>query len=156
MASTDTQKPTDTSPAVENPTKTVDIPVPAAAAAAKPDLPVDPPSDTPTATTPSSVVDSAENGSKPDTQDPKTAAADDSAAPATAVEKKMRRAERFGISVQLTEEEKRNSRAERYRLYLSFLILVNLGLGFFLVFLNTDWKRNIIWSLMAAYLKGFT
>ncbi|KAK9920780.1 hypothetical protein M0R45_029326 [Rubus argutus] len=46
--------------------------------------------------------------------DPKTAAADDSAAPATAVEKKMRRAERFGISVQLTEEEKRNSRAERF------------------------------------------
>lgn len=117
MASTDTQKPIDTSPAVENPTKTVDIPVPAAA---KPDLPVDPPSDTPTATSPSSVVDSAENGSKADTQDPKTAAADDGSAPATAVEKKMRRAERFGISVQLTEEEKRNSRAERYRLYLSF------------------------------------
>ncbi|CAL9003644.1 unnamed protein product, partial [Prunus brigantina] len=66
---------------------------------------------------PSSEVVSAENGSKADSEDPKTAAgseAGDGAAPATAIQKKMRRAERFGISVQMTEEEKRNSRAERY------------------------------------------
>lgn len=34
-------------------------------------------------------------------------------APVTDIQKKMRRAERFGMSVQLSEEEKRNSRAER-------------------------------------------
>ncbi|XP_004493925.1 uncharacterized protein [Cicer arietinum] len=35
-------------------------------------------------------------------------------APLSDVQKKMRRAERFGISVQLSEKEKRNSRAERF------------------------------------------
>ncbi|XP_054824423.1 protein MODIFIER OF SNC1 11-like isoform X2 [Prosopis cineraria] len=35
-------------------------------------------------------------------------------APLSDVEKKMRRAERFGISVQLSEQEKRNSRAEKF------------------------------------------
>lgn len=35
-------------------------------------------------------------------------------APVTDIQKKMRRAERFGLSVQLSEEEKRNSRAERF------------------------------------------
>ncbi|KAF3517338.1 hypothetical protein DY000_02063186 [Brassica cretica] len=34
--------------------------------------------------------------------------------PVDDVQKKIRRAERFGVSVKLTEEEKRNSRAERY------------------------------------------
>ncbi|XP_022977777.1 protein MODIFIER OF SNC1 11-like [Cucurbita maxima] len=34
--------------------------------------------------------------------------------PVSDVQRKMRRAERFGISVQLSEEEKRNSRAERF------------------------------------------
>lgn len=34
-------------------------------------------------------------------------------APVTDVQKKMRRAERFGMPVQLSETEKRNSRAER-------------------------------------------
>lgn len=34
-------------------------------------------------------------------------------APLSDIQKKMRRAERFGISVQLSEKEKRNSRAER-------------------------------------------
>ncbi|KAK9169159.1 hypothetical protein Syun_001299 [Stephania yunnanensis] len=35
-------------------------------------------------------------------------------APVTDLQKKMLRAERFGMSVQLSEEEKRNSRAERF------------------------------------------
>ncbi|KAK9123707.1 hypothetical protein Sjap_013309 [Stephania japonica] len=35
-------------------------------------------------------------------------------APVTDLQKKMRRAERFGVSVKLSEEEKRNSRAERF------------------------------------------
>ncbi|KAF8105043.1 hypothetical protein N665_0163s0016 [Sinapis alba] len=34
--------------------------------------------------------------------------------PVDDVQKKIRRAERFGVSVKLTEEEKRNSRAERF------------------------------------------
>lgn len=33
--------------------------------------------------------------------------------PVDDIQKKIRRAERFGVSVKLTEEEKRNSRAER-------------------------------------------
>ena len=37
-------------------------------------------------------------------------------APLSDVQKKMRRAERFGINVKLSEKEKRNSRAERYYL----------------------------------------
>ena len=40
--------------------------------------------------------------------------------PASNIQKKIRRAERFGISLQLTEEEKRNSRKERYK-YSLFL-----------------------------------
>lgn len=32
----------------------------------------------------------------------------------TDIQKKMKRAERFGMTVQLSEEEKRNTRAERY------------------------------------------
>ncbi|KAF5471750.1 hypothetical protein F2P56_008520 [Juglans regia] len=36
--------------------------------------------------------------------------------PVSNIQKKTRRAERFGITLQLTEEEKRNSRAERFGL----------------------------------------
>lgn len=40
----------------------------------------------------------------------------------TDIQKKMKRAERFGTTVQLSEEEKRNTRAERYFfLYLNFV-----------------------------------
>ncbi|KAL2456276.1 Protein MODIFIER OF SNC1 11 [Abeliophyllum distichum] len=38
----------------------------------------------------------------------------DGAAAATDIQKKMKRAERFGMPVKLSEEEKRNSRAERF------------------------------------------
>lgn len=37
-----------------------------------------------------------------------------SPAPVDSIQKKIRRAERFGVPVQLSEAEKRNSRAERY------------------------------------------
>lgn len=47
-------------------------------------------------------------------------------APVTDIQKKMRRAERFGLSVQLSEEEKRNSRAERYSLLPSSALIFNL------------------------------
>ncbi|CAN1805643.1 Protein MODIFIER OF SNC1 11 [Linum perenne] len=49
-------------------------------------------------------------------QESKTdAAVSENADSVTDAEKKILRAERFGISVQLSEEEKRNSRAERYQ-----------------------------------------
>ncbi|ONI03217.1 hypothetical protein PRUPE_6G244900 [Prunus persica] len=113
---TETQKLSDTNPALENPKKTLD-PSPIPPTATNPDRPEDPPTDTPSDPAPSSEVVSEENGSKADSEDPKTAAgseAGDGAAPANSIQKKMRRAERFGISVQMTEEEKRNSRAERF------------------------------------------
>ena len=67
---------------------------------------------------------------------------EDGDAPVTDIQKKIRRAERFGTSVQLSEEEKRNSRAERYNrfrtfhyyrvrvLFLFLFQLTRLGLGF--------------------------
>ncbi|KAB2622255.1 protein MODIFIER OF SNC1 11-like [Pyrus ussuriensis x Pyrus communis] len=111
---TDTQKPSDTTTAVETPKKTLGTsPVPPTSTISDP--PENPSGGTPSDLPPSSEVNSEENGSKADSEDTKTgSAAGDAAAPATAIEKKMRRAERFGISVQLTEEEKRNSRAERF------------------------------------------
>ncbi|KAK4481036.1 hypothetical protein RD792_011905 [Penstemon davidsonii] len=55
---------------------------------------------------------------------------DDSAA-VTAIQKKMKRAERFGTTVQLSEEEKRNSRAERFSiLVLLYGVLVFVFLWF--------------------------
>ncbi|RYR03282.1 hypothetical protein Ahy_B06g082135 [Arachis hypogaea] len=54
------------------------------------------------------------NTTAPDSKDaplPSDAAND---APLSDIQKKIRRAERFGISVQLSEKEKRNSRAERF------------------------------------------
>ncbi|XVE76272.1 hypothetical protein DITRI_Ditri12bG0158800 [Diplodiscus trichospermus] len=40
--------------------------------------------------------------------------AGDSSGPVNGIQKKIRRAERFGVPVQLSEQEKRNSRAERF------------------------------------------
>ncbi|XP_075486851.1 uncharacterized protein LOC142526377 [Primulina tabacum] len=48
-----------------------------------------------------------------DEVDVKTSDVNDGAA-VTDIQKKMKRAERFGMSVKLTEEEKRNTRAERF------------------------------------------
>lgn len=51
----------------------------------------------------------------------KTNEGDESGA-VTDIQKKMKRAERFGVAVQLSEKEKRNSRAERYSIfYLDYL-----------------------------------
>ncbi|KAG4130616.1 hypothetical protein ERO13_D09G156000v2 [Gossypium hirsutum] len=41
-------------------------------------------------------------------------AAGESSGPADDIQKKIRRAERFGVPIQLSEQEKRNSRAERF------------------------------------------
>ncbi|KAF8096024.1 hypothetical protein N665_0319s0042 [Sinapis alba] len=54
-----------------------------------------------------------ESTDEPDTKAIGSTAAGD-VSPVDDVQKKIRRAERFGVSVKLTEEEKRNSRAERF------------------------------------------
>ncbi|KAG5243595.1 protein MODIFIER OF SNC [Salix suchowensis] len=83
----------------DNPSETLDTAVPAST---KPDRVED------STTTASSIVESP-------TEEPKQGADNSkSAAPATDSDKKFRRAERFGINVQLSEKEKRNSRAERF------------------------------------------
>ncbi|KAG6771941.1 hypothetical protein POTOM_023336 [Populus tomentosa] len=81
----------------DNPSKTLDTAVPAST---KPDRVED------STNTASSTVDSATEGPMQGADNSK------SAAPATDTDKKIRRAERFGITVQLSEKEKRNSRAE--------------------------------------------
>ncbi|XP_015899547.3 protein MODIFIER OF SNC1 11 [Ziziphus jujuba] len=118
MATTTTPKPNDTNTSVDNPKKTTLDPV-SPPPTANPDLPQDPNADGSTAPPESSVTN---NGSAKESEDSKTtptveeAVAENSAAtdPISDIQKKIRRAERFGISVQLTEEEKRNSRAERF------------------------------------------
>lgn len=69
------------------------------------------------AQTPASVPPSStDGGSSKEGDESKCSgkpSAGDDGAPVSDVQRKMRRAERFGISVQLSEEEKRNSRAER-------------------------------------------
>ncbi|ESQ40182.1 hypothetical protein EUTSA_v10014656mg [Eutrema salsugineum] len=56
------------------------------------------------------------SGVKKDEADSKAIGSADSGdvSPVDDIQKKIRRAERFGVSVKLTEEEKRNSRAERF------------------------------------------
>ncbi|CAK7342898.1 unnamed protein product [Dovyalis caffra] len=121
----------------DNPSKTLDT---AAPASTKPDQVED------SSNTASSAVDSATEGPKQDADDSK------SAAPATDTEKKIRRAERFGITVQLSEQEKRNSRAER-NMFLAFED-VFLGKGLSLAFfweLNW-WFREVVLRWCASGL----
>ncbi|KAF3442066.1 hypothetical protein FNV43_RR15982 [Rhamnella rubrinervis] len=116
---TSATKPSDTNPSVENPKQTLD---PVAPTAAKTDRPQDPKADSFSAPPSSSdVAVSGTNGSVKEGEDSKSAesvveavGADAAADPVSDIQKKIRRAERFGISVQLTEKEKRNSRAERF------------------------------------------
>lgn len=115
---TSATKPSDSNPSVENPKQTLD---PVAPASAKTDLPQDPNADSSSA--PPSSTDAAvsgTNGSVKEVEDSKNTesvveavAADAAADPVSDIQKKIRRAERFGISVQFTEKEKRNTRAER-------------------------------------------
>lgn len=90
----------------DNPSKTLDTAVPAST---KPDRVED------STNTASSTVDSATEGPMQGADNSK------SAAPATDTDKKIRRAERFGITVQLSEKEKRNSRTERYKHIFLFM-----------------------------------
>ena len=52
--------------------------------------------------------------------------------PASNIQKKICHAERFGISLQLTEEEKRNSRKERSFSICIFFLIIELVFSFYL------------------------
>ena len=52
--------------------------------------------------------------------------------PASNIQKKICCAERFGISLQLTEEEKRNSRKERSFSICVFFLIIDLVFSFYL------------------------
>lgn len=95
---------TATAPNLENPKTTTDLnlaPSPAEDTSSTPQLPA-----------PSSS-DGDEKKGTPTAADVKTTDVDGGSA-ATDIQKKMKRAERFGLPVHLSEEEKRNSRAERF------------------------------------------
>ena len=101
MATDTQQNPSDAlvNPSVENPNKAIDPPH---------------------SETPTTAVESPKETSDSKPTVPAGATASPVAPAAVSdIEKKMRRAERFGISVQLTEKEKRDSRAERYCFWLS-------------------------------------
>ncbi|KAM1084451.1 hypothetical protein ACFX19_023146 [Malus domestica] len=106
---TDTQKLNDPITTLEAPKKTLE------SSSAPPtttitDRPDNPSTDTPSNPPPSSEVNSKENGSKVDSDDPKTDSATGYAVVlATSIKKKIRRAKRFRIS--------RKARAERFRLH---------------------------------------
>ncbi|XP_038972867.1 protein MODIFIER OF SNC1 11-like isoform X3 [Phoenix dactylifera] len=55
-----------------------------------------------------------EGGAEPSSAQTTTTSGPPAPPPATDLEKKLRRAERFGMSVQLSEEEKRSARAQRF------------------------------------------
>lgn len=106
----------------ENPSKTLG---PDAAADSKASLKNRLQEDTSKTTTPLSSTDvSATTASSKESEEMKAGGSTNAATPVassptnattvTDIQKKIRRAERFGMPVQLSEEEKRNSRAERY------------------------------------------
>lgn len=109
---------TATAPKVENPKTTTDL-----------NLAPSPPEDTSSAQQlPASLSgggDSDEKNGSPASADVKTSDVD-GGGEATDIQKKMKRAERFGMPVHLSEEEKRNSRAERYIILSPLLDSVNI------------------------------
>ncbi|XP_028775125.1 protein MODIFIER OF SNC1 11 isoform X1 [Neltuma alba] len=112
---TNTEKPNPDNLPEDNPKKTLDLTQPPSATP-DPDPSQDP-------TNASSTTQPSSLPSQPSTTgaSPKDAAAAESKHPVAEkdaavsdIQKKILRAERFGISVQLSEQEKRNSRAERF------------------------------------------
>ncbi|EHA8588091.1 hypothetical protein COCNU_scaffold004099G000020 [Cocos nucifera] len=63
------------------------------------------------------------------------------AAPATDLEKKVRRAERFGMPVQLSEEEKRSARAQRFD-FLKSLLISFFAVPLIVVLLRIDLEQE--------------
>ncbi|KAE8654296.1 TerC integral membrane domain-containing protein isoform 1 [Hibiscus syriacus] len=102
MAST-TDKPS-ASTAEANPGKTVDAPSPSTYKS-------DPPSNL---THPDAELSVKESEDSKTSGTAAALVAGESGGPVDDVQKKIRRAERFGLPVQLSEQEKRNSRAERF------------------------------------------
>lgn len=92
--------------------KTLDAPPPASAVKPAPL----PPNPSPPSADPTTDDDATGKGGAPANGDhkPSVPLTSASTGAATDLEKKMRRAERFGMSVVMSEEEKRNTRAERY------------------------------------------
>ena len=116
---TSATKPSDNNPSVENPKQTLG---PVAPPSTKTDHPQDLTADSssaPPSSTDAAVSDT--NGSVKEAEDSKSPesmveaiAADTAADTVSDIQKNIRRAEQFGISVQLTEKEKRNFHAERF------------------------------------------
>jgi hypothetical protein len=129
--------------AQENPKETLDHEV---SPISKPDLHEDPPSSTPTQVSSDSTIPSGTVESRKDGEDSKSTAASPAGddGHVSSIQKKIRRAERFGISVQLTEEEKRNSRAERYT-QSSFRFCLLFGLKVF---------HELVFVLLVQFLFG--
>ncbi|RVW98849.1 Protein modifier of SNC1 11 [Vitis vinifera] len=71
------------------------------------------PTDNPVSNVSSKEPDESKVGGSAGAADP-VASSPTNTATVSDIQKKIRRAERFGMPVQLSEEEKRNSRAERY------------------------------------------
>ncbi|KAL4297285.1 hypothetical protein GQ457_12G009150 [Hibiscus cannabinus] len=71
----------------------------------------DPPSDL---THPDSDVSVKESDGSKTTETAAGLVSEESGGPMSVIQRKIRRAERFGVPVQLSEKEKRNSRAERF------------------------------------------
>lgn len=92
---------TTTAPNVENPKTSTDL-----------NLAPSPPEDAPSA----EQLSQPSSGGGDETKEAPAAKASeaDEGDAVTDIQKKMKRAERFGMPVHLSEEEKRNSRAERY------------------------------------------
>lgn len=109
---------TATAPKVENPKTTTDL-----------NLAPSPPEDTSLTQQLSASLsgggDGDEKKGSPSAADVKTSDVD-GGSEATDIQKKMKRAERFGMPVHLSEEEKRNSRAERYIILSPLLDSANI------------------------------
>lgn len=71
-----------------------------------------------------------DGGAEPSSAETTTTSGALATVPTTDLEKKHRRAERFGMPVQLSEEEKRSARAQRYDFLNSLLVISSLFLRF--------------------------
>lgn len=130
---TNNPNPNNNDPPQENPNKTLDPTVP------KPDLD---PSLEPTPP-PTADKDAGESKETPAPAEP------GNDAPLSDIQKKVRRAERFGISVQLSEKEKRNSRAERFHLFsLPFDFFICEDYGFCLTRLGFEIFIRYLWPIL--------
>lgn len=138
---TNTEKPNAKNLTDDNPKKTLDLSLPPTATP-EPDPSQDPPNDSsthPSSLPPPTSADASVADADADAKDgaDSKASVDGHDAPVSDFQKKIRRAERFGISVQLSEQEKRNSRAERYVIFSGAFAYV-LSEAFLFMFLDNS------------------